>query len=379
MTSVERVRATLKFEEPDKVPLGHYIIDCDIASQILGRKTFIRDNVATQIAYWEGRRDEVVESLIHDIPELFQKLDIYDIISVHKIAMVPPRNYQPEAPKQTGEGVWEDRTGCVYKMSATTNEIICVHDPDRWTREFKLEDFDLDPQVEPEDESVYEVVDAIQPKLPPNKYLIGPFAMAQELVLLGGYERGMVEIADHPEVVAREVQASIAWARKQQKLWRNRGWHATMNETDFGHTTSTFVSPATIRRLFLPAIKFNVNSAHAHGLDFFQHSCGDNRPILDQFVEADIDCEQSLQPQAGMEPAVIKEMTGNRIAAWGGVDTANLVAGSPEDVRDDVRRAMESAKTGGGFILGPSHSVAYGTKYDNFMAMLDEFDKLRDY
>ena len=80
-----------------------------------------------------------------------------------------------------------------------------------------------------------------------------------------------------------------------------------------------------------------------------------------------------------MEPAVIKEMTGNRIAAWGGVDVANLVGGSPEDVRADVRRAMESAKAGGGFILGPSHSIAYGTKYDNFMAMLDEFDKLRDY
>jgi len=96
-------------------------------------------------------------------------------------------------------------------------------------------------------------------------------------------------------------------------------------------------------------------------------------------VEAGVDCEQSLQPQAGMDPATIKEMTGNRIAAWGGVDVANLVAGTPDDVRADVRRAMETAKPGGGFILGPSHSVAFGTNYDNFMAMLDEFEKLRDY
>ena len=28
--------------------------------------------------------------------------------------------------------------------------------------------------------------------------------------------------------------------------------------------------------------------------------------------------------------------------------------------------------------LGPSHSVAKNTKYENFMAMLDEFVKLRD-
>ena len=30
-------------------------------------------------------------------------------------------------------------------------------------------------------------------------------------------------------------------------------------------------------------------------------------------------------------------------------------------------------------MLGASHSIAWGTKYENFMAMLDEFDKLRDY
>ena len=48
-----------------------------------------------------------------------------------------------------------------------------------------------------------------------------------------------------------------------------------------------------------------------------------------------------------------------------------------EDVRRDVREAMEKGRPGGGFILGPSHSVAYGTEYDNFMAMLDEFVKMR--
>ena len=56
----------------------------------------------------------------------------------------------------------------------------------------------------------------------------------------------------------------------------------------------------------------------------------------------------------------------------------NLIAGSTGDVRKAVRIAMERGAPGGGFILGPSHSVAKNTKYDNFMAMLDEFVKLRD-
>ena len=76
---------------------------------------------------------------------------------------------------------------------------------------------------------------------------------------------------------------------------------------------------------------------------------------------------------------MVKECSGNRMAAWGGVDVANLVAGTMEDVRRDVRETMDTARAGGGLILGPSHSVAWGTKYDNFMAMLDEFEKTRDY
>jgi uroporphyrinogen-III decarboxylase len=76
---------------------------------------------------------------------------------------------------------------------------------------------------------------------------------------------------------------------------------------------------------------------------------------------------------------MVKERSDNRMAAWGGVDVANLVKGSMEDVRRDVRKTMETAKAGGGLILGPSHSVAWGTQYDNFMAMLDEFERTRDY
>ena len=54
-----------------------------------------------------------------------------------------------------------------------------------------------------------------------------------------------------------------------------------------------------------------------------------------------------------------------------------LIAGTAAEVREAVRTAMERGAPGGGFILGPSHSVAFGTKYDNFLAFIDEFDRLR--
>jgi len=61
------------------------------------------------------------------------------------------------------------------------------------------------------------------------------------------------------------------------------------------------------------------------------------------------------------------------------VPLENLISGTPEDVRRDVRRAMECAKRGGRFILGTSHSVAVGSRYENFLAMLDEYHKWAAY
>ncbi len=379
MTSIERVRTTLRFQEPDKVPLALYAMDCDIAGAVLGRKTLIRDKAGQQIAFWEGRRDEVVEALKQDLVDLFHKLDLYDCIALYKMCRVPPKGYHPDPPRQIGEGLWEDRHGTRYKYSEITNEISTLGHGSNWQVEYTLEQFPLDPEVGPEDESIYEVYDYVLPRMPEGKYLLGPFPTAPTLVLLGGYERGLVEVALHPEIVERAVQSGIARARKQQQMYRDRTAHGVLTESDFGHSTGTFVSPDHFRRLFLPALRANGEAIHARGLDWFHHSCGDNRPILDQLVEAGLDCLQSLQPQAGMTPAYVKQATGNRLAAWGGVDVAVLIAGTPEDVRQQVRVAMDTAKRGGGFLLGSSHSIAWGTKYDNFMAMLDEFERTRDY
>ena len=69
---------------------------------------------------------------------------------------------------------------------------------------------------------------------------------------------------------------------------------------------------------------------------------------------------------------------GDRIAVWGAVALEVLNTGTPEDARKAVRSCYEEADGAPGFILGPSHSIAFGTKYDNFMAMLDEHVRLRD-
>jgi len=110
-----------------------------------------------------------------------------------------------------------------------------------------------------------------------------------------------------------------------------------------------------------------------------KHACGNNNKLLDMFVEAGYDAYQSIQQSAGMELETIKARYGGHFAAWGGIPVELLVSGKPEDVKKAVIHAAEKYKPGGRYIFGSTHSIAVGTKYENFMTMVDEFEKGRDY
>ncbi len=101
--------------------------------------------------------------------------------------------------------------------------------------------------------------------------------------------------------------------------------------------------------------------------------------LLDMYIEAGFDVYQSVQASAGMDLAKVKEACGDQIVLWGGVPLEILQAGNMDQVRQSVRKAAQAGKPNGRYIFGSSHSIAVGTKYDNFMAMLDEYTKVAAY
>ncbi len=127
------------------------------------------------------------------------------------------------------------------------------------------------------------------------------------------------------------------------------------------------------RKFCLPSIKERVQAVKSHGLAVLKHACGNNWKLLDMFLEAGYDAYQSIQASASMDLAEVKARVYGRMALWGGARVENLVSGTTEDVRQDVAHAMQVGAPGSGYIFGTTHSVAVGTKYDNFQAMLDEY------
>jgi hypothetical protein len=375
MNSKERVQRTLARQPVDRVPIGFFAIDFDTVERLLGHETYLRAKARSQIALWEGRRAEVAQSWLEDTIALYRKLDFIDIINLASMTsgVLPPRDYQPEKVRRVDDSTWEAADGRVWKYSDITADLTLVYDP---ASHFALDQFPLDSTPQPPDPSAFEVVDALVAEFGADRYLLGPSGSEAGFILLGSMEQGLLAYADQPEVVQRAIQYETRLGNLNDEWYLRPGTDGVLWGTDFASNQGPLISPAMFRRWCLPSICERVSHVKASGRAVFKHACGNNWKLLDMFVEAGYDVYQSIQASAGMDLGAVKARYGDGLALWGGVRVENLVSGTTEDVRRDAEAALRVGPPGGGFIFGDTHSIAVGTRYDNFMAMLDTYHRL---
>jgi hypothetical protein len=379
MNSKTRVRTVLEGGIPDRVPWGEFAIDFDTVEKIIGHETYLRAKAKSQIAFWEGRHDEVAESYLKDHIELHRRLEL-DIVTFPMATWeIPPPN-DDLPPRRVDDSTWEDKFGRIFKYSGLTEDITCVKDPVKEARTHSAEEYHRVPALPARDPRSGAILEAVIREFKQEKFISSPSGGLVGIVLPGGLERGSLALIQEPAL----VDAATAYLVREQDLADEVLLHpdadAVLVAHDFGHKTGPFISPDMFKRFFLAANRMRVDHLRRKfGQKIILHSCGNVNAYLDFFIDIGFDAYQSIQGSADMDICSIKRKFGSRITLWGGVALENLVAGTPEDVRRDVRRAMACAKPGGRFILGSSHSVAVGSRYDNVMAMIDEYHRLAGY
>ncbi|MHC4247623.1 MAG: uroporphyrinogen decarboxylase family protein [Planctomycetota bacterium] len=148
---------------------------------------------------------------------------------------------------------------------------------------------------------------------------------------------------------------------------------------DFGSQTGPLVSPAMFESFLLPHLKRLVDLGHDYGLKVQLHCCGGFAPFVPMMIDAGLDGLHAVQPScAGMDLATLKEEFGDRVLFNGGIDSHHaLIKGTPESVREEIRRVLETMMPGGGFVAGASHdSILEETPVENVVAM---FDSIREF
>jgi len=92
----------------------------------------------------------------------------------------------------------------------------------------------------------------------------------------------------------------------------------------------------------------------------FYHGCGAVFDLIPHLIEIGVDILNPVQVSArGMDSRRLKERYGKDVTFWGGgVDTQRVLPfGTPEQVREEVKRRIDDLAPGGGFVFNAVHNI----------------------
>jgi uroporphyrinogen decarboxylase len=148
---------------------------------------------------------------------------------------------------------------------------------------------------------------------------------------------------------------------------------------DLGMDSGPFMPPSLYRKFFKP--RHTQLNAYVHRnsrMKTFLHSCGSIYELLPDLVEAGYDAINPVQTACrDMDPVRLKKEFGRDICFWGGgCDTrAILNRGTPEQVKEDVRRRMDILSPGGGFVFNTVHNILPEVPPRNIVAMFEAVEE----
>jgi len=195
-----------------------------------------------------------------------------------------------------------------------------------------------------------------------------------------GMENLLMAIAADPELVLALVDLSVELNLEMAREVAARGVKIVYTGDDYASNTGPLMSPRHFRKLFFPGLCRVMGGFKELGLHVIKHTDGKLWPILDMIVESGIDCLDPIDPQAGMDLALVKAQYGDRVALKGNVDCGLLMTfGTPEQVVEATKTALRQGAPGGGFILSSSNSIHSAVKPENYRALLDTWKAYGQY
>lgn len=380
MNSRERVLAALQHREPDRIPF-------DLGTT---KVTGITRNAYLRLAKELGVDPGTFE--FYDVTQQLAVMqeDILQYLEVDTRGLMP--NVARKAPRvredQDGARYFADEWGMTWKMPKDGFYFDLVESP--LAGDITVQDIQAFPWPDPAADALVEGLREKALNWHKEGYAIilesfcaGIFEMSCRV---RGYEQFYMDLALNPELACalldKFVELKIAFYNKAaQELG---GLVQFIREgDDVAGEESLLMSPESYRTYIKPrhAELFEAQrAAFPEPFYIFLHSDGAIYDLLPDFIEEGVDILNPVQVTAkGMSVGRLKREFGSELVFWGGaVDPHDFAHGSPEVVRQEVKRRIEDLSPGGGFIFGAIHNIQDDVPAENIVAMWEAFQEMRE-
>jgi len=140
---------------------------------------------------------------------------------------------------------------------------------------------------------------------------------------------------------------------------------------DFGGQRGTIMGLRHWRNFLKPRLAKMYARVRDAGKIVSIHSCGDNSEILGDLIDIGVQVFNPAQPECQDLPA-LKRRYGKHVTFEGGIGSQScLPFGTPDQVREEVRRLRRELGKGGGLIMMPTKAIRPETPLANAVAAVE--------
>ena len=183
----------------------------------------------------------------------------------------------------------------------------------------------------------------------------------------------LILLATEPEWVRDmfQVQAELVVGNARILLDAGIRFDAARLSCDLGYRNATFFSPEMYRSLQFPYDRMVFRFFRDRGLPVILHSDGRVKALIPQFLEAGVSCLNPIETKAGMDLVELKREYGRDLAFFGGIDVRAMADPNPRAIEDEVRRKLDAAMPGGGYIYHSDHSVPNDVSFEQYTRVIE--------
>ena len=191
-----------------------------------------------------------------------------------------------------------------------------------------------------------------------EKLIIGQmsYLLFERAWALMGMENFLMALITHPKECHMLLHSIAGYARKVFDRYMELGADAISFSEDLGSQKALMMSPQMFREFFLPEYKYCFENVLKEKKIINFHSCGCVDAIAEDLASIGVTILNPVQASAN-DLKKIKKDTKGRMALKGGINTALIMTGTPEEVRNEVIRVMEILKPSGGYICAPDQHL----------------------
>jgi uroporphyrinogen decarboxylase len=171
-----------------------------------------------------------------------------------------------------------------------------------------------------------------------------------------GMDNFLASLITHPKESHAFLHGIASFARGVFDRYLELGVDGVSFSEDLGSQRALMISPQMFREFILPEYVFCFERVLREKRMVMFHSCGCIDAIAGELAGIGVTVLNPVQARAN-DLRKVKADTFGRMALRGGIDTAVLAQGTPEDVRAEVVRVMAILKPGGGYICDPDQSI----------------------